>query len=45
MEETSAKEIAEIYKKQRTFFASQETKSIDFQASAVKETKGSHSSV
>ncbi|SFG11827.1 MULTISPECIES: aldehyde dehydrogenase [Salegentibacter] len=39
MEETSAKEIAEIYKNQRTFFASQETKSIDFRLQQLKKLK------
>ena len=39
MEETSAKDIAKIYKKQRTFFASQETKSIDFRLQQLKKLK------
>lgn len=39
MEETSAKDIAEIYKKQRTFFASQETKSIDFRLQQLNKLK------
>jgi len=36
MEDTSAKLIAEIYKKQRNFFASQETKGIDFRLKQLK---------
>ncbi|WP_282019066.1 aldehyde dehydrogenase [Salegentibacter mishustinae] len=39
MEETSAKDIAKIYKKQRTFFASQKTKSIDFRLKQLKKLK------
>ncbi|MBO2545935.1 aldehyde dehydrogenase [Salegentibacter sp. BDJ18] len=37
--ETSASTISEIYKKQRTFFASQETKSIDFRLQQLKKLK------
>ncbi|SKB63215.1 aldehyde dehydrogenase (NAD+) [Salegentibacter holothuriorum] len=39
MEETSAKEIAKIYKAQRAFFSSQETKSIDFRLQQLKKLK------
>jgi aldehyde dehydrogenase (NAD+) len=39
MMETSASTISEIYKKQRTFFASQETKSIDFRLQQLKKLK------
>lgn len=39
MMETSASTISEIYNKQRTFFASQETKSIDFRLQQLKKLK------
>ena len=39
MKETLAKDIIKIYKSQRNFFASQETKSIDFRLQQLKKLK------